>query len=150
MNNDIADYLALTVQGNIRELEGVLNSIMCQSQLKGKDFSLNDVKIFIKNNVIKQKNSISIKDVVKQVADFYNIEESMIYKKTRVKDVVRPRQIIMYILRECFNIPYPAIGQKLGGRDHSTVIHSCEKIKNKIKVDGILSREIDQLKMILN
>jgi len=150
INNDVVDYLALTVQGNIRELEGVLNSIICQSQLKGKDFSLNDVKMFVKNNVIKQKNSVSIKDIVKQVADFYNIEENIIYKKTRVKEVVRPRQIIMYILRECFNIPYPTIGQKLGGRDHTTVIHSYEKIKKEIKIDSILSREIEQLKMMLN
>ena len=127
-----------------------MNSIICQSQLKGKDFSLNDVKMFVKNNVIKQKNSVSIKDIVKQVADFYNIEENIIYKKTRVKEVVRPRQIIMYILRECFNIPYPTIGQKLGGRDHTTVIHSYEKIKKEIKIDSILSREIEQLKMMLN
>ena len=128
IDDTIVDYLATNVHGNIRELEGILNSLICQSQLKDKVLSLSDVKTLIKNSV-KQKKSVSIKDVIKQVAEFYNIEEDVIYKKKRVKEVVKPRQLIMYILREDFNVSYPTIGQKLGGRDHTTVIHSCDKIK---------------------
>lgn len=149
LGNDVVDYLALTIQGNIRELEGALNSIICQSQLKDKDLSLSDVKNLIKNN-IRPKKSVSVKDVVKQVADFYNIDENVIYKKTRVKEVVKPRQLIMYILREDFNISYPTIGQKLGGRDHTTVIHSCEKIKNDLKVDSSLLKEVEQIRAMLS
>jgi chromosomal replication initiator protein len=62
---------------------------------------------------------------------------------------VRPRQIIMYILREDFNISYPTIGTKLGGRDHTTVIHSCEKIKKEVLVDNELSREIQNIRTLL-
>lgn len=69
--------------------------------------------------------------------------------KTRHKEVIRPRQIIMYILREDFSISYPSIGQKLGGRDHTTVIHSCEKVKNDIKEDQILLEEIGQIRNLL-
>ncbi|MBL7045371.1 MAG: chromosomal replication initiator protein DnaA, partial [Parcubacteria group bacterium] len=133
----------------IRELEGILNSIICQSQLKGKVLSLSDIRSLIKNNV-KPKKSVSVKDVIKQVADFYNIEEDIIYKKTRVKEVVKPRQLIMYILREDFNVSYPTIGQKLGGRDHTTVIHSCDKIKNDLKVDSILMKEVEQIRAMLS
>jgi chromosomal replication initiator protein len=86
--------------------------------------------------------------VVKTVAEFYNIEEQLIYDKTRKKEVIKPRQIIMYILREDFNISYPAIGEKLGGRDHTTVMHSCEKIKNDMKADDMLIQEINQLRSI--
>ncbi|MFQ5661672.1 MAG: chromosomal replication initiator protein DnaA [Candidatus Paceibacteria bacterium] len=149
IDNEVVDYLALTIQGNIRELEGILNSIICQSQLKGKTLSLSDVKALIKNN-IRPKKSISVKDVIKQVADFYQIDENVIYKKTRVKEVVKPRQLIMYILREDFHVSYPTIGQKLGGRDHTTVIHSCEKIKNDMKVDSALSKEVDQIRAMLS
>ena len=86
---------------------------------------------------------------MKTVADFYNIEENSIYEKTRKKEIIKPRQIIMYILREEFNISYPAIGEKLGGRDHTTVMHSCEKIKNDMALDTNLTSEINQLRSIL-
>ena len=149
IDDEVTNYLASNVHGNIRELEGILNSIICQSQLKDKVLSLSDVKNLIKNNV-KPKKSVSVKDVIKQVADFYNLEEDIIYKKTRVKEVVKPRQLIMYILREHFNVSYPTIGQKLGGRDHTTVIHSCEKIKNDLKVDSLLIKEVEQIRMMLS
>ncbi len=145
---DIIDYLALSIEGNIRELEGVLNSILCQTQLKNKDLNLNEIKNLIKNNV-KPKKTISTKEVIKIITGFYNLEEDMVYKKTRKKEVVKPRQVIMYILREDFNISYPSIGEKLGGRDHTTVIHSCEKIKNDLKSDLVLNKEINQIRGML-
>jgi chromosomal replication initiator protein len=72
----------------------------------------------------------------------------LVYDKTRKKEVIKPRQVIMFILREDFNISYPAIGEKLGGRDHTTVMHSCEKIKNDMKADENLVQEITQLRSI--
>ncbi|HEC33028.1 MAG TPA: chromosomal replication initiator protein DnaA [Candidatus Kaiserbacteria bacterium] len=146
--DDIYEYLASNIEGSIRELEGVLNIIMCQSQLKNKDLSINEIKLLIKNNARPQK-SITVKDVVKIVSDFYSINEESIYEKTRKKEVVKPRQIVMYLLREDFSISYPSIGQKLGGRDHTTVIHSCEKIKTDLKTNNILVQEIDQLRSML-
>src|ERR1700690_861555 len=140
--------MAYTITGNIRELEGILNSIVCQSQLREKELTLSEVKNFVKTNA-KPKKNVSTKEVVKTVADFYNIEESSIYEKTRKKEIIKPRQIIMYILREEFAISYPAIGEKLGGRDHTTVMHSCEKIKNDIQKDSNLLQEINQLRSIL-
>ncbi|MBU6430854.1 MAG: chromosomal replication initiator protein DnaA [Patescibacteria group bacterium] len=148
LSGDVLDYLASSIEGNIRELEGVLNSILCQTQLKNKELNLNEVKNLIKNN-IKPKKNISTKEVIKIITEFYNLEEGMIYKKTRKKEVVKPRQVIMYILREDFNISYPSIGDKLGGRDHTTVIHSCEKIKNDIKLDLSLNKEINQIRAML-
>ncbi len=153
MNNfilptEIIDYLAGAITGNVRDLEGVLNSIIFQSQLKGKELSLNDIKNFVKNNT-KPKKTLSPKEVVKIIADFYNIEEESIYEKTRRKEIIKPRQITMYILREDFNISYPSIGQKLGDRDHTTVIHSCEKIKKDLKVDNALVQEVNQIRAMI-
>ena len=142
---EVVEYLASTIDGNIRELEGVLNSVIMQSQLKGKEINLTEIKNLIKNNA-KPKKAVSVKDVIKTIADFYNIEEASIYEKTRRKEVVRPRQLIMYVLREEFDVSYPSIGQKLGGRDHTTVIHSCEKIKNELKTNHILAQELKQIR----
>jgi len=147
LNDEILEYLASSLEVNIRELEGVLNTIICQSQLKNSQLTISDVKSLIKNNT-KPKKIASVSDVVKVVSGFYNISEKVIYEKTRKKDVVKPRQIIMFILREEFNISYPTIGQKLGGRDHTTVMHSCEKIKKDLKNDNILSQELEQLRLM--
>jgi chromosomal replication initiator protein len=145
--DDIVDYIASSVQGNIRELEGILNLIICQSQTKNRFITMNEVRFIVKNN-IKQKKSISVKDVVKIVSDFYDVEENSIYEKTRRKEIVKPRQIIMYLLRKDFNVSYPTIGQKMGGRDHTTVIHSCDKIESDLKKNNLLNQEIDQIRAL--
>lgn len=145
--DEVIDYMASVVQGNVRELEGSLNSIVCQTQLKGRFPTLLETKNLLKNNV-KQKKTASVKDVVKTIADFYSIEENSIYEKTRRKEIVKVRQVVMYVLREDFNVSYPLIGQKLGGKDHTTVIHSCLKIKNDIKNDMALAQELDQIRSL--
>ncbi len=148
LSQEIVDYLAHAINGNIRELEGAVNSLLMQNQLRGKEITMTDVRNYIKNS-IRPKKTVAIKDVVRIISDFYNIKEDSIYEKTRHKEVIRPRQIIMYILREDFNISYPSIGQKLGGRDHTTVIHSCEKIKNDLKEDQSLNDEVGQIRNLL-
>ena len=110
--------------------------------------SLTDVKNYLKNN-IKAKKSVSIPEIVKTVADYYHVNDSLIYNKTRRKDIIKPRQIIMYILREEYDISYPVIGDKLGGRDHTTVIHSYEKIKKELEKDPHLAKEIDDIRSII-
>jgi chromosomal replication initiator protein len=148
LDEGIIDYLADSIRGNIRDLEGVINLIICQTETKNKILNLNEVKDLVKNS-IKQKKLLSYKEVVKIIADFYKIEEEIIYEKTRKKEVIKPRQIIMYILREDFSISYPSIGEKLGGRDHTTVIHSYEKIKREVKFDTLLSKEIQEIRSII-
>ncbi|MFA6338564.1 MAG: chromosomal replication initiator protein DnaA [Candidatus Paceibacterota bacterium] len=148
LSHEMCDYLASAIEGNIRELESIINAIMCQSQIKNRELSLLEVKHLIKDSA-KPKKNVSIKDIIKIVADYYKIDEESIYEKTRRKEVVRPRQLIMYILREDFSVSYPTIGQKLGGRDHTTVIHSCEKIKNDIKTDPTLQQEINKIRSMI-
>lgn len=147
LSDEILRYVAETIQASIRELEGTLNLVICQAQLKQRELTVMDIKSLIKNNT-KPTRPVSIKDIVRVISGFYNIDEKHIYEKTRRKEVVRPRQILMFILREDFNISYPLIGQKLGGRDHTTVIHSCEKVKNDVKTDGVLLQEIEQIRAL--
>ncbi len=144
---DVVSYLAESLEGNIRELEGSLNTVICQSQLKNKTLSISEVKTLIKNN-IKPKKTVAIKDIVSIIASQYGITEEIIYEKTRRKEIVRARQVAMYILREDFNISYPLIGQKMGGRDHTTVIHSHLKIKSDLKTDPSLLQEIEKIRIM--
>ncbi len=146
--DDVVEHLANTIEGNIRELEGALNTIMCQSQLLGRTLTLDEVKQIIKNST-RPRKTLAVSDVVEKVARYFDIDPSSIYEKTRRKEVVKPRQLIMYILREDYAVSYPAIGQKLGGRDHTTVIHSCEKIKNELKGNSDLEEEITQVRLLL-
>lgn len=147
LSDEVVEYIASSIQGNIRELEGSLNTIICQYKLKNKAPSLLEVKNLLKNN-IKPKKNVAIKDVVKTVSDYYNLEESSIYEKTRRKEIVKARQVVMYILREDFNVSYPLIGQKLGGKDHTTVIHSYLKIKDDLKNDPQLLQELEQIRIM--
>jgi chromosomal replication initiator protein len=148
LSDELSQIIATEVEGNIRDLEGVLNRVICQTQLKGTPLDISDIKQIVKNNLRPQR-TVSAKDLVERVARYYDIEETVIYEKTRKKEVVKPRQIIMYLMREDFAISYPSIGQKLGGRDHTTVIHSCEKIKADLTKNPSLRREIEEIRTML-
>jgi len=146
---DIILYIAENLRGNIREIEGVLNMIVCKSQLKGRGVTQADVRALIKHNV-KPNRGVSVDEVVRRIAQYYEVAEKSIYEKTRKKEVVKPRQIIMYMLREEFSVSYPSIGEKLGGRDHTTVIHSCEKIKEEIKTNTSLEQELEHIRTLIH
>ncbi len=148
LSDEVIEYIATSMSGSIRELEGMVNNIICHTQVKGSAPDIAEVRQSLRSFTRPQKN-ISVKNVVDTVADFYGIDEESIYEKTRRREVVRPRQVIMYILREDFSISYPTIGSKLGGRDHTTVIHSCEKIKREIAVDNDLAKEIQNIRTLL-
>jgi chromosomal replication initiator protein len=147
--DDVLEFLATTIEGNVRELEGALNTLMVQFEMRGEPLTINDVKTLLRGSGAAAKKAVSVQEVVKTIANFYGVEEGSIYEKTRRKEVVRPRQVIMFLLREDFRISFPTIGDKLGGRDHTTVIHSCEKIKNDLRSDSILSNELHQIRLML-
>lgn len=148
LSDEATEYIATSVAGSIRELEGVVNSIVCLTQVKGVPPDLAEVRQSLRS-FARPTKTVSVKYVVSKVAEFYGIEEESIYEKTRRREVVRPRQVIMYLLREDFSVSYPAIGNKLGGRDHTTVIHSCEKVKREIVDDMELAKEIQDIRTLL-
>lgn len=143
--DDILEYIAASIKSNIRELEGALNLITMKIKLQKTTPSLHDVKDIILKH-IQPRKIITAKQILHAVSKFYNIQEKFLIEKTRRKDIVKPRQIAMYLLREDFNGSYPYIGQKLGGRDHTTAIHSYEKISKDLKKDKQLQEEIKQIR----
>lgn len=147
LSGEVIEQLSLAVPGNIREIEGMLNTILCQQQLKGV-LSDNQICDIIKSTA-RPKKSVSVKYVIQKISDFYSIDESNMYTKSRRREVVKPRQIIMYILREDFHMSYPSIGSVFGGRDHTTVIHACEKVRSDMSVDNNLKTQIEELRGML-
>jgi len=148
LDRETIAYLAEHIETNIRELEGVLNTINCQTQLKQRSLTLPEVKKLVKGDN-RPKKTLSAEELIKIIADFYNIEAELISGKTRKKEIVRPRQISMYIMREHYKASYPTIGEKLGGRDHTTVIHSCDKIRRELREDQLLVQQIEQIQSLL-
>jgi len=148
LSPEVIEFVATSMSGSIRELEGMVNSIICHAQVKGFAPDIAEVRQSLHSFTRPQKN-VSVKNIVNKVAEYYGIDEESIYEKTRRREVVRPRQVIMYLLREDFSISYPTIGTKLGGRDHTTVIHSCEKIKREVLVDNELAKEIQNIRTLL-
>ena len=147
LSDEVVEHLSLAIPGNIREIEGMLNTILCQVQLKG-DVSDESIKEIIKSTA-KPKRSVSVKNIIAKIADFYGVEEASMYAKTRKREIVKPRQIIMYILREDFHLSYPAIGSVFGGRDHTTVIHACEKVKKDMSASEELKVQVGEIRGML-
>ena len=143
---DVLTYVATNIQKNVRELEGALNRVVAFSQIYNHTPDLKEVKNILYTYLSTPYRKTSPQTVLKSVADFYSITLADLVKRSRKKEVVKPRQIAMFLLREETKLSFPEIGQKLGGRDHSTVIHACEKIKGEISIDEPLKQELVLIK----
>lgn len=145
-SEDILDYIATNVQKNIRELEGCLNKLIVYHKLNNKLPTLEITKGLLRNFVLSKNTHTSPKEIIKAVSDFYDIKEKDILSTSRKKEVVKPRQIAMYLLKNELNVSYPFIGRKMGGRDHTTVIYACEKMSKLLQRDESLGGEIELIK----
>ncbi len=139
------EIIASVVQKNIRELEGALNIISMQTKYKNRTLTTEEVKSILSKNS-KPKNTVTPAQVIKIVSEFYDIPEKTIYERTRKHEVVRPRQIAMYLIREDLQGSYPYIGQKFGGRDHTTAIHAYLKVSEDLKNNSKLEEEIKSIR----
>jgi chromosomal replication initiator protein len=145
LNDKILELIAQKVTKNIRELEGCLNYVVFKLKYipNPNDSRIEQViKEYLQTNIKK----VSYKTIIKKVAEFYNLKEEDILKRTRRKDLSKPRQIAMYLLREVGKLPYTRIGEILNNRDHTTALYSYEKITKEIQEDFDLSQEIEILK----
>ena len=145
-SEEIFVYIATHIQKNVRELEGALNRIGAFSQIYNRVPDIKEVKNILNTYLSSPYRKTSPQSILKSVAEFYNITSNDLSKRSRKKEVVKPRQIAMFLLREETKLSFPEIGQKLGGRDHSTVIHACEKIKSESSVDELLKQELVLIK----
>lgn len=146
LNDEILTCIATHMQKNVRELEGALNRVIAFSQIYNRIPEMKEIKNILNTYLNAPYKKTSPQTVLKAVADFYDLSLADLIKRSRKKEVVKPRQVAMFLLREETKLSFPEIGQKLGGRDHSTVIHACEKIKGEIAVDEPLKQELVLIK----
>ena len=146
----VTHYIASHVESNIRELEGFLVRISAYSSLTGREIDLDLVKEVLKNVVQRNGNEeVSIEEIIKVVAGKLNVKISDIKAHNKNKNLVFARQIAMFLSRKLTNASFPDIGQKIGNRDHSTVIYATNKILNKIEVDSKLKNVIRDIEDVL-
>jgi chromosomal replication initiator protein len=146
LSDEVLAYIAQHIQKNIRELEGALNRIIALAQIYNRAPDLKEVKNILNAYLAVPYRKTSPQTILKTVAEHYNIAPADLTKRSRKKEVVKPRQVAMYLLREEIKLSFPDIGSKLGGRDHSTVIHACEKIKREEQIDELLKGEITMIR----
>ena len=144
--NDVCEVIANKVQRNIREIEGILNKISFYQEIKNIEPTTKVVEEIINNIVQQSAKNITPTQIIKAVADFYEILPPDFINRSRKKGVVEPRQISAFLLRDILGMSYPEIGEKLGKRDHSTAIHSYEKISQEINKNQSLNQKIFLIK----
>lgn len=145
-SDEVFEYIAQNIKKNVRELEGALNRLIVNYRLNQKELIIGEVKKSLNSIINTPKKATNFKNILKAVAEFYDISEKELIERSRKKEVVKPRQIAMYLLREELKSSFPFIGMKVGGRDHTTAIHACEKIKNGIESDPNLNDELNLIK----
>lgn len=145
-SDEAYEFIASNIKKNVRELEGALNRLIINHQKGQKEFTLVDVKKSLNSIINTPKKITTFKNIIKAVSEFYDINEKELLERSRKKEIVKPRQIAMYLLREELKSSFPFIGAKIGGRDHTTAIHACEKIKKELDSDPIINDEINIIK----
>lgn len=153
LNKDILTYIAERVQNNIRELEGALIRVIASHQFRGLTPNFKSVKEVLGEYVSNiQIKSLTPKEIIEAAAKFYNITYKDLIGKSRKKELVLPRQIAIFLIRENLSTSYPTIGAELGGRDHTTAMHSYNKIHQEIKTRGNekIKQEVESIRQLFN
>lgn len=144
--NDVFDFIATKIKSNIRELEGALNRVIAYATLTKKDVDIALVNEALKDIFSSAKIRKIDVDLIKVVvAEYFNMKIEEFESKKRTRQIAYPRQIAMYICRELTDLSLPKIGEEFGGRDHTTVIHACEKISAEIQSDFEMKSKIDNI-----
>ncbi len=147
--DNVCELIALKTQRNIREIEGILNRVLFNIEVKGNNFPLKIIEEMI-NNIIQQPAKKTSPDkIIKSVSNFYEVLSGDITGKSRRKKMIEPRHVTVYLLREIMGMSYPDIGEIIGKRDHTTAIHSYEKILNEINKNQSLNQKIIMIKELI-
>jgi len=146
IDQSVKDFITRNVVSNIRDLEGALNKITAYARLTNAQISLSLAEQALKDQLVSnQKPDISVPYIQQVVAAKYNVTTADLTSRKRTQSIVLPRQIAMYLSRKLLDVSLPDVGKHFGGRDHSTVIHSCEKIANEIETDTKLRDTVNDL-----
>ena len=142
---DVIQFIAETANGSVRDLEGVVNSLMAYSIVYNCHIDMRLAERVIMRAVKVDNHPLTIDDILEKVCHHYGLKQSQVTSKSRKRDYVQVRQISMYLAQKYTKMPAGRIGQLIGGRDHSTVIHSCNTVERRLKVDKAFSAELSSI-----
>lgn len=147
--NDAAFFIAQRIRSNVRELEGALKRVIANAHFTGREIDVPLVREALKDLLALQDKQVSVDNIQRVVAEYYKIKVSDILSKRRSRSVARPRQVAMSLAKELTNHSLPEIGEAFGGRDHTTVLHACRKIKELREEDGDMREDWKNLQRSL-
>ena len=145
IHDDVIQYIAQTANGSVRDLEGVINSLMAYSIVYNSAIDMHLAERIIKRAVKVDDHPLTIDDIVEAVCRHYGVSQQNVFSKSRKREFVQVRQISMYLAQKYTKMPASRIGQLIGNRDHSTVLHSCSAIEQRMKVDKSFMAEISSI-----
>ncbi len=148
--NSACETIAAKIQRNIRELEGILNKVLFYQDMKNVEITPKMVEEIMDKTIKQSYKNITPNQIIQIVANFFELPAGEISDPSRRKEVVEPRQIAMFLLKDILGMSYSDIGNKLGKRDHTTVIHACDKIGKKIGVDQKINSKIILIREIID
>lgn len=145
LSRDAAFFIAQRIRSNVRELEGALKRVMAHAQFSGRAIDIDLIRESLKDLLALQDKLVTIDNIQRVVADYYKLKMSDLLSKRRSRSVARPRQIAMALAKELTNYSLPEIGESFGGRDHTTVLHACRKVKELEGSDREVERDLKHL-----
>lgn len=146
---DCAIFIAQHIVANVRQLEGAFNKVVVMSRLLNQPIHLEMVQMALKDSIAVRVQAVNMDNIRKVVAEFFDVSVKDLMGKKRVRQIARPRQIAMALARELTNQSYIEIGQSFGGRDHTTVMHACEKVQSLCETDTMFEKDYRALKLML-
>lgn len=145
ISTEVLDYVASVITNNVRELEGSLIKLITVAEVERQPITKEFAVQALKDLVNPVSGDLTTRVVIKKVADYFGVEVGDILGKKRLQELVHPRQIVMYLLREKLDLSYPQIGEALGGKDHTTIMHGVAKIERNIKTNPTLEADLKAL-----
>ncbi|MCU0394326.1 MAG: chromosomal replication initiator protein DnaA [Chitinophagaceae bacterium] len=145
MPREVVKYLAYNINTNIRELEGALISLLAQSSLNKREIDLELAKKVLRNHIKTSSKEITIENIQKMVCEYFDVPYEKLQQKTRKREIVQARQITMYLAKAFTKNSLKTIGEHFGGRDHTTVIHSCQTVKDLMDTDSVFKENVMEL-----
>lgn len=147
---EVIDYIAENVEESVRELEGIVVSLMARSILLSKNIDIELASHLIKNNArVTENRNMTIDTIIDSVCKYFNLDRNSVSKKSRKREYVQARQIMMYLSKKYLNVSLAQIGMQIAGKDHSTVVYSCKKVTDLMGVDKSFKAEIEEIEKTL-
>lgn len=142
---DVIQFIACTANGSVRDLQGVVNSLLAYSVVYNSNIDMRLAERVIKRAVKVDNHPLTIDDIIEKVCNHYNVTANEVNSKSRKRELVVARQVSMYLAQKYTKMPTSRIGKLIGGRDHSTVLHSCTQVSERLKIDKSFSNEISSI-----